>query len=126
MEVHGRGGAVVTPAQELLTFVPSEETSEVEATVLCLRIRWVIQRSRMRHLRPCWTCAIRNIPMNVRRESTPLPASATFAASDDDVTDTRAQLDNLIAAMASFSPAETSITEYGPVRTPHYQLVATP
>jgi Ca2+-binding RTX toxin-like protein len=57
---------------------------------------------------------------------TPLPASATAATSHEAMSDARAQLDNLIAAMASFNPGEAAITEYGPVRTAHYQLVATP
>jgi hypothetical protein len=38
----------------------------------------------------------------------------------------RAELDNLISAMAGFAPAESGITEFASVRTPHYQLAAAP
>ena len=56
---------------------------------------------------------------------TPLPGSAAVAAGHDAAADARTQLDYLIAAITSFNPAETSITEFGPVCTPHYQLAAT-
>ncbi|WP_322110970.1 calcium-binding protein [Steroidobacter gossypii] len=57
---------------------------------------------------------------------TPLPAGLLAQGAMDPVTHPNAELDSLIAAMAGFAPAEAGISEFAPVRTPHYQLVATP
>lgn len=38
---------------------------------------------------------------------------------------TRAELANLIAAMAGFAPAESSLDQWAPPRTTQYELAAT-
>lgn len=58
---------------------------------------------------------------------TPLPAGLSASAMMGASTHPKAELDSLISAMAGFAPAESAAnSEFGVVRTPHYQLVATP
>lgn len=57
---------------------------------------------------------------------TPLPAGVSASAPMDAFIHPKAELDSLIGAMAGFAPAESANSEFGVVRTPHYQLAVTP
>jgi len=58
---------------------------------------------------------------------TPLPAGLSAQAMMGAYTHPKAELNILISAMAGFAPSESAAnSEFGVVRTPHYQLVATP
>ena len=55
---------------------------------------------------------------------TPLPSGLTAMETDSSANSTRAELHNLIAAMAGFAPANASLSEWTQPRTVHYELAA--